>query len=108
VDSLDKDSMYSVGMYYMGSPSQEKAYNEGSDGATNTHTGNLMFDKNLNDWIVRHNIHGTEITNRYSDVLGSKGKYGITGVYQPHKNNFSGKVASFIRGLFKQGGIIGL
>lgn len=104
INSLDKDSMYSVGMYYMGSPAQERAYNEGTDGASNTHTGNLSFDKELNDWVVKHNIHGTEVTNRFKDVLGSKGKYGVTGVYKPHKDDFVGSAVSFIRGLFQQGG----
>lgn len=104
IDDLDKDSVYSVGMYYMGSRAQERAYNEGVDGATNTHTGNLIFDKDLNDWVVKHNMYGKEVTNRYSDVLGSKGKYGITGIYKPHKDDLVGSTISFFRGLFQDGG----
>lgn len=99
-NDLDKDRIYSVGMYYMGSPYQKTAYEKGVEGATNTHTGNLMYDKKLGTWVVKHNVHGTEYTNKLSDVLGSKGQYGVTGIYQPFKSNWMGRAASFVMGLF--------
>lgn len=99
VNGLDKDRIYSVGMYYMGSPYQKTAYEQGVEGAANTHTGNLLFDNKLG-WIVKHNVHGIEYTNKLEDVLGSRGKYGITGVYQPFKANLLGRAASFVMGLF--------
>lgn len=98
-NNLDKDSIYTVGMYYKGSPAQEQAYNEGVDGATNTHTGNLFWSPEHDSWVVEHNIHGTAITNELQDVIGSRGKYGITGIYQPYKANMFGRVASFGRSI---------
>lgn len=100
-NTLDKNSVYTVGMYYKGSPAQEQAYNEGIDGATNTHTGNLFWSPEANSWVVEHNIHGTAITNELRDVLGSRGKYGVTGIYQPYKNTVIGNIGAFIRGINK-------
>ena len=100
-NTLDKNSVYTVGMYYKGSPAQERAYNEGIDGVTNTHTGNLFWSPESDSWVVEHNIHGTAITNELRDVLGSRGKYGVTGIYQPYKNTIIGNVGAFIRGINK-------
>lgn len=100
-NNLDKNSAYTVGMYYKGSPAQERAYNEGVDGVANTHTGNLFWSPEHDSWVVEHNIHGTAITNELQDVIGSRGKYGVTGIYQPYKTNAFGNVASFIRGVNK-------
>lgn len=100
-NTLDKNSVYTVGMYYKGSPAQERAYNEGVDGVTNTHTGNLFWSPEADSWVVEHNIHGTAITNELRDVLGSRGKYGVTGIYQPYKNTIIGNAGAFIRGINK-------
>lgn len=100
-NTLDKNSVYTVGMYYKGSPAQERAYNEGIDGVTNTHTGNLFWSPEADSWVVEHNIHGTAITNELRDVLGSRGKYGVTGIYQPYKNTVIGNAGAFIRGINK-------
>ena len=98
-NNLDKNSVYTVGMYYKGSPAQEQAYKEGIDGVANTHTGNLFWSPEHNSWVVEHNIHGTAITNELQDVIGSRGKYGVTGIYQPYKDNAFGNIVSFIRGI---------
>jgi len=57
--TLDKDSAYIVNMYYQGSPAQERAYNEGRDKMTGTHTGYVTWNPDTNRWEVTHNIHGT-------------------------------------------------
>lgn len=106
ISNLDKERLYTVGMYFKGSGSLEKAYDNGVDDVAHTHTGNLVFDKKKNKWVVIHNIHGKLITNDINDVLGSEGKYGITSIYSPRKNTFTGKIDSFIRWIFKNGGKI--
>lgn len=98
-NTLDKNSTYTVGMYYKGSGAQEQAYNEGIDGVANTHTGNLFWNPETNSWVVEHNIHKTAYTNELRDVLGSRGTYGITGIYKPYKANGLGHLAAFISGL---------
>lgn len=100
-NTLDKNSVYTVGMFYKGSPAQEQAYNEGVGGVANTHTGNLFWNPETNSWVVEHNIHGTAYTNEVRDVIGTRGAYGITGIYKPYKAKGLGHAAALITGAFK-------
>lgn len=92
--TLDKDSVYTVNMYYNGSPSQETAYKEGRDSITGTHTGYLQFNPKTKKWEVIHNIHGTVHVDPFVSIQGSKGKYGVTAIYKPREttiwNRFRG------------------
>lgn len=58
---LDPDQTYVVNMYYNISPHILDFYKDAINdktGTYGTHVGHLYYDKNLNDWIVEHNIHG--------------------------------------------------
>lgn len=84
--TLDPEQIYIVNMYVNNSPAQESAYNEGRDSITSTHTGYLYNDGK--DWNVVHNIHGTIHKDRFFNIQGSRGKYGVTAIYKPTKGLF--------------------
>lgn len=72
-----------VGLYYRGSPSWKKAYENGTRGETQTHTGHIMVEDGVP--YVYHNVHGNIIKNKVEDILGSDHPYGIVSVYRPYK-----------------------
>ena len=102
--TLDKDSAYIVNMYYQGSPAQERAYNEGRDKMTGTHTGYVTWNPDTNRWEVTHNIHGTIHVDPFTQIQGGNKKYGITGIFTPRKNNLFNQLRSVL-GL-GEGGVI--
>lgn len=84
-NTLDKDSVYTVNMYYKGSPYLEEAYKNGTKGRTGTHTGYLKYENG--DWYVVHNIHGKVHVDKFTSIQGGNRKYGVTGIYAPRTNN---------------------
>lgn len=103
-NSLDKDDVYVVNMYYRGSPSQRKAYTQGR-GVTGSHTGILYFSPSNNKWVVKHNIHGTIYQEPFVQLQSGSRKYGVTAIYSPRKNNLWNRGLSFL-GIHKTGGLI--
>lgn len=91
-DMLDRNQVYVANMYYNGSPFQEQAYNEGKDNITGTHTGYVRFNPDTNRWEVTHNIHGTIHVDSLNDVLGSRGRYGVTALLKPQKQTVVDKI----------------
>ena len=91
-DMLDRRQIYIANMYYNGSPFQEQAYNEGKDNITGTHTGYVKFNPDTNSWEVTHNIHGTVHVDSLNNILGSRGKYGVTALLKPQKQTIIDKI----------------
>lgn len=89
---LDRNQVYVANMYYNGSPFQEQAYNEGKDNITGTHTGYIKFNPDTNNWEVTHNIHGTIHVDSLNNILGSRGKYGVTALLKPKKQTIIDKI----------------
>ena len=94
---LDPNSIYIANMYYTGSPFQEQAYKEGRDNITGTHTGYVKFNPDSNKWEVTHNIHGTVYVDSLDNVLGSRGKYGVTALLKPQKQTFKDKAVDTLK-----------
>lgn len=72
-----------VGLFYRGSGSQHKAFQEGVKGEAHTHTGHIEFTDGIP--YVLHNIHGDIVKNKVSDLLGSDKPYGITSIHRLSK-----------------------
>lgn len=72
-----------VGLYFRNSPNTKKAYEKGTNGETQTHTGHIV-EENGKKYVV-HNVHGEVIKNDINDVIGSNHPYGITSVYRAKK-----------------------
>lgn len=70
-----------VGLYFRNSPNIETAYNKGTNGETQTHTGHVVIDEDGIPFVV-HNVHGNIVKNKAEDLIGSKHPYGITSVYR--------------------------
>lgn len=103
-NNLDKDTTYIVNMYYTGSPAQERAYKEGRDKMTGTHTGYVTWNPNKNRWEVTHNIHGTIHVDPFTQIQGGNKKYGITGIFTPRKKNWFNQLRDIL-GLGEGGNI---
>lgn len=93
--TLDVNKPYVVNMFYNDSPSQEDAYNNGK-GVTGTHTGLLTYDEPTQKWWVTHNIHGNIHQEPFIDLQNSKGKYGVTAIYEPRKANLWNKAKGLL------------
>ena len=72
-----------VGLYFRNSPNTRKAYEKGTNGEAQTHTGHVV-EENGKKYVV-HNVHGEVIKNDINDVIGSNHPYGITSVYRAKK-----------------------
>lgn len=92
VNMLDRNQVYIANMYYNGSPFQKQAYDEGRDNITGTHTGYVRFNPDTNSWEVTHNIHGTVHVDSLNNVLGSRGRYGVTALLKPQKQTIVDKI----------------
>lgn len=105
-ESLDKDKVYLVNMYYDGSHKRKDAWENGKKGITGTHTGNLYFDPHTNTWQVSHNIYGTVRNDSYDSVLGGKNKkgYGITAIAEARERDYG--LFSGVTNKLKQLGIL--
>lgn len=69
IRSLDPNRAYMVNMYYQGSGSTAQAWKEGKDGITGTHTGNVFYDPEKQQWLVYHNIGKKDSEgNVYGDI----------------------------------------
>ena len=86
-----------VGLYFRNSPNIETAYNKGTNGETQTHTGHIVIDEDGTPFVM-HNVHGEIVKNKAEDLIGSKHPYGITSVYRKelggqmkNKYKFGGK-----------------
>lgn len=111
--TLDKNKTYAVNMFYKGSPNLKKAYKNGRDGISGTHTGYLRFDPKSNRWKVVHNIHNKVYVDDFISIQGSKGDWGVTAIYAPKQsspsiwdnivNGISG-ILSFPLSFFAEGG----
>ena len=87
---LNKNQVYVVNMYYTGSPWDYKSRN-GNQFSQGTHTGLVVFDRDKNKWIVRHNFHGDIMEDPLNDLIGTKYNVGITSLMVPTiKNKFGG------------------
>lgn len=69
-----------VGLYFRNSPNKETAYQKGSNGEAQTHTGNIVVKDGVP--YVIHNVHGELIKNKAKDLIGSNHPYGIVSVYR--------------------------
>jgi hypothetical protein len=69
-------------MYYTNSKKHQQAYDEGENGITSTHTGNMFYNHNTDQWEVVHNIDGNVYLNNLTDILGGNNKlgFGITAI----------------------------
>lgn len=84
VNGLDKSKVYTVNMWYKGSPNVSKAYaDDDKNNIFGTHTGNLYWDGKK--WAVQHNIHGTIHNDAYANLGNIGGRYGITAIQDPNK-----------------------
>lgn len=101
-DTLDKNEIYVVNMYFKGSPYQQIAYQEGTDNKAGTHTGYLKYDPKKKGWYVTHNIHGHIHVDNFKAIQGGNKQYGVTTIYKNRPNNLGTRIRTFL-GL-KQGG----
>lgn len=81
--TLNPSKVYTVNMYYRGSPAQKTAFNTGENSMTGTHTGILIYKNG--DWYVNHNIHGKVYEEKFTTLQGrNTGKrYGVTAISDP-------------------------
>lgn len=81
--TLDPTKVYTVNMYYRGSPAQQTAFRDGENSMTGTHTGILIYKDG--DWYVNHNIHGKDYEEKFTTLQGrNTGKrYGVTAISDP-------------------------
>lgn len=79
INSLRDNDIVSI--YYNNSRALQQAYDEGINGNTNTHTGNIVMINGVP--YVDHNIDGTAYIEPLEKLLGGRGKYGITEVWRP-------------------------
>jgi hypothetical protein len=86
LNTLDPNKTYMVNMFYKGSSSRQKAWENAEGGTTGTHTGNLYFDQATGKWRVSHNIHGTVYDDDFTKIQGSKGNYGVTAIAEAVNN----------------------
>lgn len=79
---LNKNQIYKAHMYYTNSKKHQQAYDEGENGITSTHTGNMFYNHNTDQWEVVHNIDGNVYLNNLTDILGGNNKlgFGITAI----------------------------
>lgn len=83
---LNPNQTYVVNLYYNKSPYILDFYKETVKDNTNTygtHVGHLYFDKDQNDWVVEHNIHGNVYKDKFDNILGgysNPNNYGITAI----------------------------
>ena len=89
-NTLDKNKIYQVNMFYRGSPYIDKAYEDADgNGIRGTHTGNLYWDNNTGSWRVEHNIHGTVHNEDWIALQkrgASGGQYGPTAIQNVSSN----------------------
>lgn len=77
---LDKNEVYMVNMFAKESPHRKAAWKNGLGGITGSHTGNLYYDYDDETWKVNHGAGYWVHTDNLSDLLGSKGHYGVTAI----------------------------
>lgn len=104
-DTLDKNKTYMVNMYYQGSPYMKEAFDDiDGNGIKGTHTGNLYWDSDTQSWRVEHNIHGV-VHNDDWISLQQPGRYGVTAIQKPRKNNLFYRLYDWVKSN-KQGGTL--
>lgn len=72
-----------VGMYTAFSPSQKRAYREGLNRRTNTHTGRIVTGLDGAPFVV-HNMHGEVRVDPLSELLGGGNGVGVTYISRPN------------------------
>lgn len=98
ITQLDPNEIYSAGMTYYSSPKTDKSYDQGTNNATNTHTGNIYFDDDTNSWRVNHNIHGNVYDDDLLDlVYNGNSKYGLSTVAKIPSKNIVSKAINKMR-----------
>lgn len=118
INQLNPDHIYTVNMYYNGSPKVRQFYNAAKQektGSYGTHVGQLYMNTN-GEWIVSHNIHGNLHFDNLNSILGGDHKYGITsisdtGTYGGNSDSSQNKKSGFLEGIrnffkFQQGGTL--
>lgn len=75
VNDLNKDIVYGLDIYYPGSPYPGRAFVEGNDGRSNTHTGSAYFDAKTQQWMVFDNSGKGHVRplSEFTDGKGSEG-----------------------------------
>lgn len=75
VNDLNKDTVYGLDIYYPGSPYPGRAFVEGNDGRSNTHTGSAYFDAKTQQWMVFDNSGKGHVRplSEFTDGKGSEG-----------------------------------
>lgn len=91
INMLDPNKSYVANMYFNGSPWDYKTRMEGNSFAQGSHTGVVLYNKDKNQWVVRHNYHGNLMEDPLEDLIGSKYNLGITSISIP-KKKFGGKI----------------
>lgn len=108
LDNLDPNEVYVVGTTYKGSPNKKVAFQEGTGGEANTHTGYAKFENG--QWMFHSNVHGTEYISPMNQMLGDTATMAITSIYRPRprKNKFGGLVSRKFKsgGYFQNGKVI--
>lgn len=81
--TLNPSKVYTVNMYYRGSPAQQEAFRDGENNMTGTHTGILIYKNG--DWYVNHNIHGVVHEDKFTSLQGKNThtRYGVTAISDP-------------------------
>ena len=74
-----------VSLYYNNSEALKDAYENGINGNTNTHTGNIVIIDGVP--YVDHNIHGDVYTEPLEKLLGGKGRWGVTEIWRPQERD---------------------
>jgi len=80
-DKLNKNHLYTVNLYYTGSPYTVEFFNKAKERGSSsyaTHAGIVYY--NGQKWMVTDNIHGKVYNRSLNSVLGSSGKIGITSI----------------------------
>lgn len=74
-----------VGLTSAGSPSAERAYNEGKKhGRINTHTGHIRIGEDGTRYVI-HNVHNNLYQHKLSDLLGSNKVFSAVEIARPKK-----------------------
>lgn len=74
-----------VGLTSTGSPSAERAYNEGKKhGRINTHTGHIRVGKDGTHYVV-HNVHNNLYQHKLADLLGGNKIFSAVEIARPKK-----------------------
>ena len=90
-NTLDKNQVYVVNMFYRDSSNLPKAYYGGKDGVSGTHTGYLKFNPDTNRWVVVHNIHDNIHVDDFIGIQGRNNNWGVTAIYKPLKSQSLGE-----------------